>query len=120
MELCYPREQVEVEIPSDDGGQRKHVMRLGPEGVHPLADDLSDADGQTRGAKVFGRQPPTIRVLVDGAARREVTQKLADEEGIAVGLRGQSVAQGKAVIVHLVACVQLQKGQELVVPEPSE
>ena len=98
-----PLQDVEIEVPPDDGRGRQHLFGIGPQPHDPAADHLADALGES-GSVDGAIWPPNGRpVLVDGAGVAQVAQHLGHEERVPVGLTVHRVGQTQAERIEALA-----------------
>ena len=94
------QQDVEVEVPADDGGERQVGCRGSPQPDDTGVDDLTDARREA-GLPHVGRGHPAPRAVVAQRADLEqVAGDLADEERVAVRLLVHGAGQGDALVVH--------------------
>jgi hypothetical protein len=81
-----------------------------------LTHDGPDAGWQADLGQVGGGDPPAV-LLDDRAGLGQVTEDLADEERVAVGLRPHGMSDRDAVVEHLVPGDRLEQCHDLGVAE---
>ena len=91
-----PFQDVEIEVPPDDGRRGQHPVGIGPEPHDPTTDHLTDALGESGSVDRAAGHPTAGRVLVDGPGVAQMTEHLGHEERVAVGLTVDRLGQTKA------------------------
>ena len=119
FELEEFRQEFEIEVSPDDGGVLERTAGSVAEPGDAPADHLAHAHRKPLRAEV-GRRDPSAFGLCDGADFGEVAQDLADEEGIALGLMHQDVAEREAVFAHFMTCEALHELEHLSAAQPGE
>ena len=118
--LRGPGQQVEIEVPADDRRHREHPPGFLPQSPDPRPDHLAHTVGQGRTARVRSR-PPTVRWrLGRSLPSRQMTQHLAHEERVAIGLPVHGVGQADAGVVEALTGCGLQERHHPVVVEPGQ
>ena len=103
-------QEVEIEVPADDGRHREDPPCFLAEAEHPGPDHFAHRVGQGRGVERVLGHPPSFGVLTDSARLDQVAKHLAHEERVAVGLPVDGVGQAHGGIVESVPSSGLHQG----------
>lgn len=102
-------QEIEIEIPTDDGRHRQHPPGVCSESSDPRPDHLTQAVGQSHLLQgVLGR-PASGSVLVNGAGLGKVSKNFVHEEGVAVGLSIDGMSETHPGIIKRVPGGGLQE-----------
>ncbi len=104
------RQELEIEVPSDDGCRREDPPGLLAEPEHPGPDHFAYRVGQGRGVECVLGHPASFAVLTDGARFEQMAKHLGHEERVAVGLAVDGVGQAHGGIVESVSGSGLHEG----------
>ncbi len=113
-------QQLEIEVASDDRGDRERSRGRGTESAEPGADDDPNAVGEAQLLDLEAAEPSTVLVLLDRPGFCEVAEQLADEEGVAVGLGMNRVGEIESGDIEFIAGGRGHERQHAFVRETSQ
>ena len=113
-------EDAEVELAADHRGEGQHPADVVAEPIHPADHDVADAARERGVVEVDGEYVAAGVVERDGTVLVEVTEELAGEERVAVGLLVERAGKRESVGLHLVTGRALHQREELLVAQPAQ
>ena len=103
VDVGQASEQADVELAADDCRQREDTQRFGAEAFHAPPHHVADAGGKADVIETVGDGPAAVVTEHDPARLGEVSNHLAREERVPVGLSPQRVRQPDTGVVKVIA-----------------
>jgi hypothetical protein len=112
-EFDHRQQQIEVEVTPDHRGCAEGGAGVRSQALHPPADHLAHAFGQTKFGDVADQAPAPALLLHQRPGLRQMAQQLSGEERVARRLARDLLRQRAPDLVHLVAGGRLHQREHL-------